>query len=254
MKKSDKKVKSKQKPKAKTVIKQKQKQKQNQSVVINISQNKAKTRPSAPRTVKPSYFQSITTYPIFREESSQLPLYRQQPDIKEESVFVDKTSLRTEIPESISLDNKTPEKSSYHKVYDKLYGESGIYDDIPDIAKTRLPPIKKRTGRPKAAPLTESEISDKASSYGNEEYLRKECTCILFFEKRKKSLYYGNEEYHRKSESKSCLLLDLRFVKVFGVYFRQFKQCIQITTPPYHIHTKTTSHPKAAHYNFSRHD
>jgi hypothetical protein len=39
---------------------------------------------------------------------------------------VDKASLRTEIPESISLDNRAPEKSSYHKAYDKLYGESGM--------------------------------------------------------------------------------------------------------------------------------
>jgi hypothetical protein len=111
MKKIDKKVKSKQKPKTKTVMKQKQKQ--NQSVVINISQNKAKTRTpglgsngtkliskaNIPRTVKPSYLQSITTYPIFREETAQMPLYRNPEPKKEESVFVDKTTLRTEVPE-----------------------------------------------------------------------------------------------------------------------------------------------------------
>jgi hypothetical protein len=102
MKKIDKKVKSKLKPKTKTVMKQKQKQ--NQSVVINISQNKAKTRTPAPRTVKPSYLQSITTYPIFREETAQMPLYRNPEPKKEESVFVDKTTLRTEVPTVNNID------------------------------------------------------------------------------------------------------------------------------------------------------
>lgn len=111
MKKIDKKVKSKQKPKTKTVMKQKQKQ--NQSVVINISQNKAKTRTSAPKTVKPSYLQSITTYPIFREETAQMPLYRNPEPKKEESVFIDKTTLRTELPVlNIPVAVKTPVKKT----------------------------------------------------------------------------------------------------------------------------------------------
>jgi hypothetical protein len=129
MKKIDKKVKSKLKPKTKTVMKQKQKQ--NQSVVINISQNKAKTRTSAPKTVKPSYLQSITTYPIFREETAQMPLYRNPEPKKEESVFVDKTTLRTELPE--------------HDVF-KLRSQTSLpvvnNIDIPIVVKTPVVAVK----------------------------------------------------------------------------------------------------------------
>jgi hypothetical protein len=179
MKKIDKKVKSKQKSKTKTVMKQKQKQ--NQSVVINISQNKAKTRTSAlgsngtkliskaniPRTVKPSYLQSITTYPIFREETAQMPLYRNPEPKKEESVFVDKTTLRTEVPEhdvfklrsqtSLPVVNnidipvvavKTPVKKTESQMieeYDNLYE---------NVVKPKYP----RGMRP---PLTQEEIQRK---------------------------------------------------------------------------------------------
>ena len=43
---------------------------------------------------------------------------------------------------------------------------------------------------------------------------QKECTCTLRIEKREKSHCYGNKVCMEKSQSKSCLLLNLRNVKV----------------------------------------
>ena len=171
MKKIDKKVKSKQKPKTKTVMKQKQKQ--NQSVVINISQNKAKTRTSTPKTVKPSYLQSITTYPIFREETTNLPLYRNPEPKKEESVFIDKTTLRTELPELGSNRTKLISDANLHDVF-KMRSQTSLptVNNI-DIVNT---PVKKTESqmlneydnlyKPKyprgmGPPLTQEEIKRK---------------------------------------------------------------------------------------------
>ena len=179
MKKIDKKVKSKQKPKTKTVMKQKQKQ--NQSVVINISQNKAKTRTSAPKTVKPSYLQSITTYPIFREETAQMPLYRNPEPKKEESVFIDKTTLRTELPVlNIPVAVKTPVKKTESQMnaantktfFDKkqldfssknLEEYDNLYENIVakplDFSSKNL--VKPKYPKGMGPPLTQEEIKRK---------------------------------------------------------------------------------------------
>jgi hypothetical protein len=176
MKKIDKKVKSKQKPKTKTVMKQKQKQ--NQSVVINISQNKAKTRTSIPRTVKPSYLQSITTYPIFREETAHIPLYRNPEPKKEESVFVDKTTLRTEVPTVNNIDIPVIVKTPGHNVSKLISGanlpvkktESQMIAEYDNLYENVVPKpldfsveklVKPKYPRGMGPPLTQEEIKRK---------------------------------------------------------------------------------------------
>jgi hypothetical protein len=75
------------------VLRQKQKQKQKQSVIININTNKIRNRSRVTPNIKPSYLQTITTYPIFREASYQ-PLYNNSEPIREVSApFIDKSSI-----------------------------------------------------------------------------------------------------------------------------------------------------------------
>jgi hypothetical protein len=77
---------------------QKQKQKQKQSVIININTNKIRNRSKQSSfgrvtpNIKPSYLQTITTYPIFREAPYE-PLYRNSEPIREITApFIDKTT------------------------------------------------------------------------------------------------------------------------------------------------------------------
>ena len=121
MKKKDTKPKS--KPKTKNPnTKLKQKQKQNQSVVINIKNVSGKTASKKSSSAsKPSYLQTITTYPIFREAPYE-PLYNNTQPIKETTApFIDKSTIRTETPikedfipvKTVKPDFYTPRRSLY---------------------------------------------------------------------------------------------------------------------------------------------
>ena len=81
-------LRQKQKQKPKVSLRQKQKQ----SVIVNITTNQVRSRARAQPSIKPSYLQTITTYPIFREAPYE-PLYRNTEPIKEVTApFIDKTT------------------------------------------------------------------------------------------------------------------------------------------------------------------
>ena len=184
MKKRDTKPKKKDtKPKKKdTKIKQKQKQKQSQSVVINISNGKVKkASSSSSRVSKPNSYQSITTYPIFREATYQ-PLLSEtmREPVKP---FIDNTTLRREIPVKEELlppinikikeevitspKAKSPVKQETRRdmldLYDALYTKKNLNSDfafkneMTQKPETRLPV---RRGRPKKI-LSDQEKEDR---------------------------------------------------------------------------------------------
>lgn len=182
MKKKDTKPKKKDiKPKKKdTKIKQKQKQKQSQSVVINISNGKVKkSSSSSSRVSKPTSYQSITTYPIFRESTYQ-PLLS-EPMREPIKPFIDNTTLRREIPvkeELVPLVKikeevitppkvKTPTKPETRRdmldLYDALNTKKDLNSDFAFKDETGKKPetrLPVRRGRPKKI-LSEQDKEDR---------------------------------------------------------------------------------------------
>lgn len=134
------------KPKTAGVLRQKQKQRQ--SVVININTNKARGggRARAQPNTKPSYLQTITTYPIFREASYE-PLYRNTEPVREITApFIDKTTpvmVNTppipqrvsetpsvnEVPLVASQEFETPSSKIMQKIREKSAARQKIFAD-----------------------------------------------------------------------------------------------------------------------------
>ena len=179
-------------PKKKPAPKKGQSQRQSQSVIVNVNTTKPrrKSTRTTPGIKTPNYLDTITTFPIFREAPPQISMYSNPEPTETPYKLVDKTTLNTTLP----ISARTPEslvrpikikiferplkteslpKSNFEFIRTRKEGKKLDYTSDDSMA-TINPPIRLiRRGRPKKAPLSESEIIMKKTKINEQNRIRR---------------------------------------------------------------------------------